>query len=158
MAARLGAAHSRAPIGSLGSGAPRRQDAHREADHRRDSDDLPGIVAHELSVRWPTCCLAAKLDAVSATALLAATSAILTFARTLAMSGDSTSFNALVKSSTLSRKLLTWPLAKSPTLRAAGESDTDSICTPRLIGLAPLDPAAHAHQESDHCADQKYDE
>src|SRR6202035_4773544 len=32
------------------SGAPRRQYSHRETDHRRDPDDLPGIVA-DVSVR-----------------------------------------------------------------------------------------------------------
>src|SRR5258708_4457978 len=73
------------------------------------------------------------------------------------MSGDSISFKAFVKSSTLFRKLLTWPLANSPTLRGAGPPDTDSMCAPRLNEL-PLGAATDAHQETDQCADEKHHE
>src|ERR1700733_11518960 len=74
------------------------------------------------------------------------------------MSGDSTSFNALIRSSTLSRKLLTGPLAKWPGLCAAVELAADSIEIPRSSGLAASGAAADAHQKRDQSADQKKDE
>src|ERR1700727_2454763 len=67
------------------------------------------------------------------------------------MSGESTSFNAFVKSSTLSRKLFTWPLAKS----LAPFAVSDTVC---IAFSSVLDPAAQAHQECNHRADQKHDE
>jgi hypothetical protein len=67
------------------------------------------------------------------------------------MSGESTSFNALVKSSTLSRKLFTWPFAKS----LAPFAVSDTVC---ILFSSALDPTPQAHQESNHRADQKHDE
>src|SRR6202041_3967974 len=83
-------------------------------------------------------------------------SASRTLARTLAMSGDSMSFNALIRSSTPSIKLLPGPLAKCPDLPV--ELAADSIEVPRSSGLADSGAAADAHQKTDQSADEKKDE
>src|ERR1700722_10091776 len=95
--------------------------------------------------------------ALSLSALFAAANAILTLARTRAISGASMSLMALVRSSTLSRNSSIAALPWRLTLRTWVVSKWASMKS--LLQLLRLsDSAPEAHQETDDGADQENDE